>query len=92
MVAFMVLSALGISSAAIAKTVSNFFGNKATTVMTNVRSPDTALFFGKEGGITYRLGPQSRRVGMGISIFSYAGKVGIGIVTDEGLVPDPDTI
>jgi hypothetical protein len=29
---------------------------------------------------------------MGVSIFSYAGKVGIGLVTDEGLVPDPEMI
>ncbi|MEZ4576530.1 MAG: WS/DGAT domain-containing protein [Desulfobacterales bacterium] len=36
--------------------------------------------------------PRSGRVGMGVSIFSYAGKVGIGLVTDEGLVPDPEMI
>ena len=92
-VAFMVLSALGISSAAIAKTVSNFFGNKATTVMTNVPGPRTPLYFsGKKVDNFIGWVPRAGRVGMGISIFSYAGKVGIGMVTDEGLVSDPDTI
>jgi len=92
-VAFMVLSALGISSAAIAKTASNFFGNKATTVMTNVPGPQTPLYFsGKKVENFIGWVPMTGRVGMGISIFTYAGKVGIGFVTDEGLVPDPDTI
>ncbi len=92
-VSFMVLGALGISSAAIAKTVSNFFGNKATTVMTNVPGPRTPLYFsGKKVENFIGWVPRGGRVGMGISIFTYAGKVGIGIVTDEGLVPDPDTI
>lgn len=92
-IAFMVLSALGISSASIAKTASNFFANKASTVMTNVPGPQEALYFaGKK--IENYIGwvPRTGRVGMGISIFSYAGKVGVGLVTDEGLVPDPDTI
>ncbi|MBC2714812.1 MAG: wax ester/triacylglycerol synthase family O-acyltransferase [Desulfobacteraceae bacterium] len=92
-VAFMVLSALGISSASIAKTASNFFANKASTVMTNVPGPREPLYFaGKKIENFIGWVPRTGRVGMGISIFSYAGKVGIGLVTDEGLVPDPDTI
>jgi len=92
-VAFMVLSALGLSSASIATTASNFFANKASTVLTNVPGPREPLYFaGKKIENFIGWVPRSGRVGMGISIFSYAGKVGIGLVTDEGLVPDPDTI
>jgi len=92
-VAFMVLSALGISSASIAKTASHFFANKASMVMTNVPGPQEPLYFaGKKIENFIGWVPRSGRVGMGISIFSYAGKVGIGLVTDEGLVPDPDAI
>jgi hypothetical protein len=29
---------------------------------------------------------------MGVSIISYAGKVWLGVATDQGLVPDPETI
>jgi WS/DGAT/MGAT family acyltransferase len=92
-VAFMVLSALGISSANIATTASNFFANKASTVMTNVPGPREPLYFaGKKIENFIGWVPRTGRVGMGISIFSYAGKVGVGLVTDEGLVPDPDMI
>ncbi|RJP90533.1 MAG: wax ester/triacylglycerol synthase family O-acyltransferase [Desulfobacteraceae bacterium] len=92
-VAFMVLSALGLSSASIATTASNFFANKASTVLTNVPGPKEPLYFaGKKIENFIGWVPRTGRVGMGVSIFSYAGKVGIGLVTDEGLVPDPDTI
>ena len=36
--------------------------------------------------------PQSGRVGLGVSIFSYAGHVRLGVATDAGLVPDPEVI
>jgi len=92
-IAFMVLSALGISSANIATTASNFFANKASTVMTNVPGPRDPLYFaGKKIENFIGWVPRTGRVGMGISIISYAGKVGVGLVTDEGLVPDPDMI
>ena len=92
-VAFMVLSALGISSANVAKTASNFFANKASTVMTNVPGPQEPLYFAGNR-IENFIGwvPRTGRVGMGISVFSYSGNVVIGLVTDEGLVPDPDNI
>ncbi len=92
-IAFMVLSALGISSANIATTASNFFANKASTVMTNVPGPREPLYFtGKKIENFIGWVPRTGRVGMGISIISYAGKVGVGLVTDEGLVPYPDMI
>ena len=31
-------------------------------------------------------------VGLGVSILSYAGQVRLGVATDAGLVPDPETI
>jgi hypothetical protein len=36
--------------------------------------------------------PQAGRLGLGVSIISYAGNVQLGVVTDAGLVPDPDAI
>ena len=32
------------------------------------------------------------RLGLGVSILSYAGQVRLGIATDSGLVPDPEAI
>jgi diacylglycerol O-acyltransferase len=36
--------------------------------------------------------PQSGRLGLGVSIISYAGQVRLGVATDLGLVPDPEAI
>jgi len=36
--------------------------------------------------------PQSGRVSLGLSILSYAGQVFLGVATDAGLIPDPQTI
>ena len=36
--------------------------------------------------------PQSGRMGLGTSILSYNDKVYLGVVTDVGLVPDPERI
>jgi hypothetical protein len=33
--------------------------------------------------------PQSAGTGLGISIFSYAGSVRVGVAADLGLIPDP---
>jgi hypothetical protein len=36
--------------------------------------------------------PKSGRLGLGVSILSYAGEVCLGVATDAGLVPDPEAI
>jgi hypothetical protein len=36
--------------------------------------------------------PQSGHLGMGVSIMSYNSQVRVGIITDAGLVPDPEAI
>jgi hypothetical protein len=36
--------------------------------------------------------PHTVSLGIGISLMSYNGKVYMGLVTDEGLVNDPDAI
>ena len=36
--------------------------------------------------------PQSGDICMGVSIFSYAGKVQFGLITDAALMPDPEAV
>jgi hypothetical protein len=36
--------------------------------------------------------PQSGRLGLGVSVLSYAGEVRIGVATDARLAPDPEAI
>ena len=73
--------------------VVNFLGSKTSAVMTNVPGPRQKLFLAGAPlkHIIFWV-PQSGRVGMGISIFSYAGEVIMGIAADTGLVPDPENI
>ena len=70
-----------------------FFGTKASIVLTNVPGPRAPLRLAgvKVSRIMFWV-PQSGRMGIGISIFSYAGTVTIGIIVDAGLVPDPDAL
>jgi hypothetical protein len=61
--------------------------------MTNVPGPRQTLYLAGAPvrSIMFWV-PQSARLGLGVSIISYAGEVRVGIVTDSGLVPDPDAI
>jgi len=92
-VTFQILNALGLAPVEVAELAVNMFGTKATAVMTNVIGPKQPLYFAGERIRTW-LGwvPQSGRMGLGVSIFSYDGQVVVGVATDKGLVPDPESI
>jgi hypothetical protein len=61
--------------------------------MTNVPGPREVLYLaGNPIREIFFWVPQSGRVGLGVSIFSYAGHVRMGVGTDAGLVPDPEAI
>ena len=90
---FGLLNVLGKTPARIANGIISKFGPRATAVMTNVRGPQKKLYLA--GSLIDSLifwVPQTGRLGIGVSILSYAGEVRVGIITDEGLVPDPQTI
>ncbi len=92
-VAFGILNAIGMAPGEIENIVVNIFGAKATAVMTNVPGPRRQIYF---AGAPVRemmfWVPQSGRLGLGVSIFSYNDQVWLGIATDQSLVPDPETI
>jgi diacylglycerol O-acyltransferase / wax synthase len=90
---FGLLSAIGFLPAKMAQKAAQFFGNKASGVMTNVPGPKKPLYFaGKKISNIMFWVPRSGTVGLGISILSYNGKVTIGIASDRGLMPDPETL
>jgi WS/DGAT/MGAT family acyltransferase len=87
------LSFAGRSPMALQRLLVAIFGSKATAVFTNVPGPRTRLFFaGRPLSDIYFWVPQAGRLGLGVSIFSYAGVVRMGVGTDAGLVPDPERI
>lgn len=92
-VTFGVLNALGMASAEIESQAIGFFGAKATAVMTNVPGPRNEIFMaGRSVRSMMFWVPQAARLGLGVSILSYAGQVRLGVVADAGLVPYPSEI
>ncbi len=90
---FGLLSAIGLLPTKFAQKGAQLFGNKVSGVLTNVPGPKIPLYFGgkKISNIMFWV-PQSGIIGLGISILSYDGKVTMGITSDEGLMPDPETL
>ena len=92
-VAFGILTAIGMAPETIQDVVVDIFGMKGTAVMTNVIGPRMQLYLaGAPLDSLMFWVPQSGHLGMGVSIISYAGRVWMGVITDQGLVPDPDAI
>ena len=88
-----ILGATGFSAQAIQDQIVKLIGTKATAVLTNVPGPPIPLYLAGQAieNIMFWV-PQSGRLGLGISIISYANNIYLGIATDAGLVPDPDGI
>ena len=73
--------------------VIDFFANKALGVTTNVIGPRSRLRLAGvpvEGILGWVPGSGTHTVG--VSIFTYAGTVRVGVVTDATLVPDPERL
>jgi len=93
LVAFGVLNVMGFAPVEVERLGLRFFGSKATAVLTNVPGPRESLYLaGRKVDSVMFWVPQSGRLGLGISILSYAGGVMLGVATDEGLVSDPEKI
>lgn len=92
-VGLVILNGMGMTPAEIQRNLVGLLAAKITAVMTNVPGPPIPLYLAgnKIEDIMFWV-PQSGRVALGISIPSYANKVYLGVVTDEGLIPDPETI
>ena len=75
---------------AVSRGLIDFLANKCTAVVTNVPGPagDIRLEGRRVRSILFWV-PQRARIGVGISILSFAGKVQVGVMADEALMPDP---
>ncbi|HEY0662592.1 MAG TPA: wax ester/triacylglycerol synthase family O-acyltransferase [Lysobacter sp.] len=92
-VSFGLLAALGMAPSPLQSLALELFSRKATVVATNVPGPQQILYM---AGCALRemmfWVPQTGSVGVGISIFSYNGRVHFGLIADAKLIPDPDTV
>jgi WS/DGAT/MGAT family acyltransferase len=92
-VALKILAGVGLTSAEVQRRLVEWVGAKTTAVITNVPGPRERVHLAGAAvrGMMFWV-PMSGRVGLGVSIFSYAGGVRLGVVTDAGLVPDPERL
>jgi len=93
LVAFQILRTLGLVPRQLFDVAVTLFGMKATAVVTNVVGPRVPIrFIGREMRQAMFWVPSAGRLGLGVSLLSYAGRVWLGVQADAGLVPDPDTL
>jgi WS/DGAT/MGAT family acyltransferase len=90
---FQILRAIGTAPRQIFDLVVNLFERKATTVLTNVIGPRDRLHI---AGVPMRQAmfwvPCAGRLGLGISVLSYAGQVWLGVAADTKVIPNPHVI
>lgn len=92
-VTYQIISGLGVTPSDLAGQIIAFFASKASAVLTNVPGPTEKRYFaGSRFDKMVFWVPQSGSIGMGISILSYGGEVTLGVLSDDNLVPDPQTI
>ena len=85
-----VLSAIGHLPAPVESALLEFFSSKASLVVTNVPGPRQPLHVA--GHLLKRVQfcvPHPARLGLGVSILSYAGELRVGARADVAVMPDP---
>ena len=85
-----IVAAMGLAPRGLESLGVRFFSAKASAVLTNVPGPRAAVRIG--GRTVSRMlfwVPQSGDLALGLSIFSYAGAVTLGVMADAGRVPEP---
>jgi hypothetical protein len=85
-----ILGALGMLPAGVQDTVVELFSRKGSAVVSNVPGPAEPLYLcGQRVKEMYFWVPQAGSMGVGVSLFSYAGQVHVGMIADRSLVPEP---
>jgi WS/DGAT/MGAT family acyltransferase len=91
--AYGILGVMGRTPVQLESRLIDFFTAKGSMVLTNVPGPRRRLSLaGTPLAGVLVWAPCSGSVGMSVSVFSYAGKVTVGFLTDAGLVPDPQAL
>jgi WS/DGAT/MGAT family acyltransferase len=89
-VGWALVAGLGFLPARLERRAGGFFAGKATLVLTNVIGPRTRRYLAGSRIRTQTFWePESGGLTLGVSIFSYAGQVVLGVVADERSVPCP---
>jgi diacylglycerol O-acyltransferase len=93
LVVYALLRVFGRTTRSLVGLAVRFLGWKASLVFTDVPGPrEPVSFCGAGLRDLMAWVPQSGRLGLGVSVLSYAGQLQVGIAADEGLVPDPEAL
>jgi diacylglycerol O-acyltransferase / wax synthase len=92
-VAYGILSMIGVTPSQVEARLVNMFADKTSLVLTNVPGPRNPVYVAgaKVAGVL-PWAPCSGSLGMTVTIFSYAGGIRVGFMTDARRVPDPETL
>ena len=92
-ISYGILELMGHTPATVESSLIDYFSAKASMVLTNVPGPRQSLSVAgtRLAGVLV-WAPCSGSIAVSVSIFSYAGKVTVGFLTDAGLVPDPGSL
>jgi hypothetical protein len=92
-VTLLALAAIGHLPVALEKSVVLRVADKSSAVVSNLRGPARSV---RIGGARLKSlvfwPPQSGRIGLGVSLISYAGKMSIGISADSGVIKQPQRL
>jgi WS/DGAT/MGAT family acyltransferase len=92
-ISFGILDVMGRAPTDIEARLIEYFTRKASMVVTNVPGPTRPISIaGTPVAGVLVWAPCSGDMRMTVSIFSYAGKVTVGFLTDAGIVPDPQPL
>jgi WS/DGAT/MGAT family acyltransferase len=92
-VSFAILTLTGMGPQQVEDVVVSIFGSKGSAVVTNVPGPTQPIYLaGTRVAGCVSWVPSSGRIPLGVCIFSYDGKVFVGVVGDTLLVPRPERI
>jgi len=90
LVGWLLVQGLGLLPASLERVTSSFYADKASLVLTNVIGPKKPVYI---AGSRIRQmtfwEPESGGLGVGVSIYSYAGDITVGVVADRNLVARP---
>ncbi|HEX5360496.1 MAG TPA: WS/DGAT domain-containing protein [Fluviicoccus sp.] len=89
--AYFSLSVMGTLPRGVQHALMDAFNDNASSTMTNVPGPREQLFFAGEAirNMVF-FGPQSGKMGVGLSVFSYQDTLTMGISADKGMIPHPE--
>jgi diacylglycerol O-acyltransferase / wax synthase len=92
-VALLTLAGLGVAAPALSQRAFDFFGAKASLVVTNVPGPREPVTIAGQrlAGLTF-FAPRAARLGLGASVMSYAGQVRVGVSSDAHVCAGPERI